>query len=756
MEAAQLLSLCDQGQWPQINAALKQQLKQTPDSADAYAMAAHANLRTGHLKPARFLADKAISLEPQSAAAQAEDICLDFFEAEYERAWHKLHEALLEAVPDNHPLHRIARFLGALHGEEYPSAAVETVALVQADLKRGDKLLALLDARIGELAHPAEADSFAALGLANLYAGFYRNADRNFHEAIFRQTRYGDLVNLHHFYLFCRQHRFADALTIGFNIEKARKLEAHGQGLLLEMMLRHGVDITQIQERLKLLLEHLRARGQGSAVVEVVKLRMGILLGHVSSDQAIEILQPHVNRPDCPPPLLYFYAQLQSKAKPALAREAAARALALDALHPDAALWDEPAAREQINFEYAGMFIPTQHEGTAWPTKTQMQLLEILFSIPAQERGPAWEAFAHQQSLYSLEAGAYRLLPYLYKLLDDGTVTSGDMLKGIWKKAYVENALKAKHVLATIGGLEEAGVEVVLLKGLANATALYGDLGSRPMSDVDILIDVPMVERAHQFLTAQGWQTEEVPTPDRLRFAYAMTYRHPEGGMLDVHWYPCEAFCSHAFEPADLGEWDEITLLGGRYAVLSPTLNLFCTIFHGVEWNHLSPVRWVADALLIMRTQAIDWAEIYRLAEKYHCLPPIAMGLKFLEHFEDASAYLPPALKEAVEADYTDNTLMKIRLRPRTVIASFDEAWAMMEHMRARHHLNANDYPVICGGDDPKHFQAECQKRGITWVPRADKQAMLAAVATKKRDYNLIVIDANLSCTFQCLNVRVS
>lgn len=747
-----MLALCEQGSWPAINKALAASLRAQPDDPDLCAMAAHAGLRTGDQHIARFFVHKALGLAPDHIAAHIEDICLDFFAAEFDLAFGKLQRLEIPQGWEAHPVAPISSYLRALFGGEYPQAGPHPVEEVQACLQRGDKLCAMIAARQAELIRPGEADSFAALGLVHIYAGYYENADRNFHEACFRQTRHRALVDKHHFYLFCRQGRYEDALAIGAAIEQAGNLDAHGQGLLLEMMLRSGKPLQEVEARLRQLEPHLQQREIVHPVVEVVRLRLSLLSGAFTASQAIAMLKPQIDRQECPAPYLYLYAQLHMPHHPAVAKQAASRALAIDHLYPDAAQWDDAQQRQSLHFEFAGLFIPREHEGGAWPTATQMLLLRLIFNAKDNaQRKALWNDFATNHSVYTLDAGSYRLLPYIYKLLEGEEIAYANILKGIWKKTYVENALKIKHLIDVTQRLNSAGIHPVLLKGIANAAPLYGDLGSRPMSDVDILIHAPDIEKAHALLHSAGWVTDEKPIADRMRFAYAMTYRHPEGGMLDIHWRPCENFSSDKYDLADLGASETLNLMGQEIAVLSPTLNLFCTILHGVEWNHLSPVRWVADAVLLIRTSEIDWQEIERLAFKYHCSHVIAAGLRFLRQFDGLA--LPP--EDDIPENTQDTLLMRIRLRPRNVLATFEEAWATIEHFRKRFHFGENDHLFVCGGEAPSHVRTECEKRGVHWLPYKDVNQMIARVGTSSRNYNLIVFDANLSCGFQCLNVNL-
>lgn len=791
MHMMECLTLCKVGAWREIDTQLTRLLKEKKDAPELFAITAHSALRRGMITQARWFIDKAQGKYPQHAALIVENICMDFFLGDYDAARQKLAPSLLKDALPGHPIHLIAWYLSCLYPDtiaptpweniplaesllslpqlhkqyEQPTAnAAMTWDVVEATshfLNHNDKLMAMLAARFGELFFPGNADSFAALGLSNTMAGFYENADRNFHEAIFRNTRHRDRVNLHHFFVFCRQHRYEDAIAIGLNVEKAGNLHSTGHGLLMAMMLKAGRPLEEIETRLARLEPHLQARKEVNPLIEVVRRRIEMLRKTRHKTQVIEELQQVINREDCPAAYLYFYAELVSMTRPGEARHAASCAIMKDPLHPDAKRWQDEQ-QEKLHFEMAGLFIPQMQDGGAWPTTIHTQLLNILFATPNKKLASAWKNFTSEHSLYTLEAGAARLLPFIYKTLSKSLakeeVTHAELLAGIWKKTYVENALRMKHVLATAQLLAKEQIEVVVLKGLANALPLYGDLGSRPMSDADILISPGQMAKAHTLLINHGWHTTDVPSKDRLRFAYGITYRHPEGGMLDVHWKPCENFSSDRYDPADLGIYEHVDYLGTTWNILNPTTSLLCTILHGVEWNHLSPVRWVVDALLTLdiHHEQIDWQEMYRLAEKYHCLPILAAGLSYLTRYRrPLTDELPDALHNAIAGSDVNTPLMRIRLRPRNVLASFEEALATLKYFQQRYDFGDNDHTFIIGGNQPDHIKQECKKRNIHWLPHPDQQQMMQMAGTGASNYNMIVIDANLSCTFHCLNVQL-
>jgi hypothetical protein len=66
----------------------------------------------------------------------------------------------------------------------------------------------------------------------------------------------------------------------------------------------------------------------------------------------------------------------------------------------------------------------------------------------------------------------------------------------------------------------------------------------------------------------------------------------------------------------------------GTVAVLSSTDQLFHVCAHGLQWDWSPPIRWIADALTVMR-EPIDWDRIGRLAAESSMRIRLASALRY-------------------------------------------------------------------------------------------------------------------------------
>lgn len=84
----------------------------------------------------------------------------------------------------------------------------------------------------------------------------------------------------------------------------------------------------------------------------------------------------------------------------------------------------------------------------------------------------------------------------------------------------------------TVGALREAGVNVVVLKGLPLARRLYGEMHVRPSSDLDLYVPVEQRTSADVALHAQGWTRRRGEPPNEAVYRIERAER---AALLEVH-----------------------------------------------------------------------------------------------------------------------------------------------------------------------------------------------------------------------------
>lgn len=235
----------------------------------------------------------------------------------------------------------------------------------------------------------------------------------------------------------------------------------------------------------------------------------------------------------------------------------------------------------------------------------------LLIHAAVLEPGPAlaaWERWSRQADPERMQHGEARLLAGGFRRLER-IGAEGPMMtvaRGIYRRTWYTNQLAVARIAAVLERLERAGVPALALKGFALAPLAYGDLGARPMADVDLLVPPQEIEPAVACLEPLGLRNRHgLRRPDGL-LANEVELNDVEGNSVELHAY---ALVESA-DDSDL--WQRKVGFAVREAVAyAPCAEdaLLIVGVHGQRWNPLQPVAWVLDAFRLIgsRGVAFDW-----------------------------------------------------------------------------------------------------------------------------------------------------
>lgn len=186
---------------------------------------------------------------------------------------------------------------------------------------------------------------------------------------------------------------------------------------------------------------------------------------------------------------------------------------------------------------------------------------------------------------------------------------------------YLANA--GRSLLRSVGLGEilavcrRAGIEPLVLKGIALAEPVYGNPALRPMDDIDILVrrrDVPPVRAA---LADLGYEAPSFE--DDLRRRAATVFFPPRTGstrpLLDLHWdLVDDRYGPGAFRWAE-GVWErarQASLGGVSVRALSPTDCLIHACVHLAVHHGLRGLLWSCDLAMMARAwrEEIEWESL--------------------------------------------------------------------------------------------------------------------------------------------------
>lgn len=195
-----------------------------------------------------------------------------------------------------------------------------------------------------------------------------------------------------------------------------------------------------------------------------------------------------------------------------------------------------------------------------------------------------------------------------------------------------------------------AGIDVVFLKGFANAHTLYPDPAIRVQGDLDILVRPGDLPRLAEFLTAQGFSGR---APDNnpwgmISDASFLPFVSADGTThIDVHIHP-DSYPVHrslstdiVFAGAAKVDLDDaiIRVPAAEHALI------LCATNAAKDKFSVASAGKVIDAIMLLRSgRPLDWDRITRLARDGGFLLPLRALLALLHGLGVAMGETPPGL----------------------------------------------------------------------------------------------------------------
>ncbi len=285
------------------------------------------------------------------------------------------------------------------------------------------------------------------------------------------------------------------------------------------------------------------------------------------------------------------------------------------------------------------------------PTARQERCLHAAL-LAGDAARDAWRQVVSATPLDQLDPGCRSILPLVYRNLARQSADDRDQieaLKARYLLAWSDNQRALDAALPLLRGFEEAGVEAVALKGLALIARFYRDAGARAMADVDVLVRPADVGRASDVAVGLGWRPRYRLTPGFLRVKHAGPFDHSAGVACDVHW---RLFEESGAERADADLWtatDRVELRGSSLRVLSPADQLLHVCGHAGRWETGRTIRWVADAVAILREAPIDWPRLLAQTRERRFVLRMRHMLGYLRRAFDAG--VPTAVEAELERE---------------------------------------------------------------------------------------------------------
>ncbi|HKQ58203.1 MAG TPA: nucleotidyltransferase family protein [Candidatus Eisenbacteria bacterium] len=272
-------------------------------------------------------------------------------------------------------------------------------------------------------------------------------------------------------------------------------------------------------------------------------------------------------------------------------------------------------------------------ESALWPTTGQELLLRASV-MDGEDAIAAWGSWKSHHDLIEshLDHGSFRLLPLVYRNLLAQEADEPEMprLKGIYRYWWCSNQRLFYRAAGVVQALEAAGIRTLLLKGTALSLQFYRDTGVRPMGDIDLLVPWDRAKDAIACLGRHGWRPARPRVHDLIRYQHCVRLEHETGEALDLHWHVLRECVGR---DDDRGFWERavpVEVLHARSLALGSTDALLHTIVHGMRWNEEPTVRWIPDAMRVLREGGIDWALLLEEARRRQMVMRTSSGLHYL------------------------------------------------------------------------------------------------------------------------------
>lgn len=210
--------------------------------------------------------------------------------------------------------------------------------------------------------------------------------------------------------------------------------------------------------------------------------------------------------------------------------------------------------------------------------------------------------------------------------------TLDDLADAYTRVSLINKRLLDEYEIVCLA-FQRQGIDSILLKGADLLSRLYGVRGTRPLSDVDLLVheqDLPVI---HRLLIDAGFIQQIDGNP-----AYYSSQSTLSLDLVSNLWYLDEEGLAGLWARARTRSVGQLTVkqLG------SNDLLLYLTAYSVVHRGHLSPSFFI-DLRLLMEKEPLDWPTLVEEAYRWHLKIPLHHGLCLLSA-SNSTAGIPPAI----------------------------------------------------------------------------------------------------------------
>lgn len=269
--------------------------------------------------------------------------------------------------------------------------------------------------------------------------------------------------------------------------------------------------------------------------------------------------------------------------------------------------------------------------------------------------------------------------------------------------------LLESRLAESLAALNAAGIDVLLLKGGALASTVYGSFAARAMRDIDILVRPEQAEQARAIMLRHRWAADpELPGDGSYREHHHLPPLRdlgPSGLRLEIHRSALPTGHPFRFTDEELWQAARPVRVGESAAlVMHPTHHALHIAIH-FAWSHmLKSGAWHAfrDLAALVAHGLVDWADFGRTARLWGagscCYWTLRLGAELsalqVPHTvqQRLKPRLPPAIRRSLFRHFANGLLRSDVACPSVRL---DQAlWSMAMQPRRNGHRDIRPWAV--------------------------------------------------------------
>jgi hypothetical protein len=217
--------------------------------------------------------------------------------------------------------------------------------------------------------------------------------------------------------------------------------------------------------------------------------------------------------------------------------------------------------------------------------------------------------------------------------------------------AYTQVSLINKRLLdeyELVGlAFQRQGIDCILLKGADLLSRLYGVRGTRPLSDVDLLVHEQDIPAIHRLLIEIGFAQQIDGNP-----AYCSSHCTLSLDFVSNLWYLDEEGLAALWMRARSRPLGQLTVK----QLASDDLLLYLTAYAVVHRGHLGP-SFFTDLQLLIEKEPLHWPTIIEEASRRHLKVPLYHGLYQLALSNSTTEIPSTVIKQLAPSTIAEQTL---------------------------------------------------------------------------------------------------